>query len=76
MFDLMKKWRWWVVLPLFMVMSVFLLPMILIHIIIITLEKLVDFSRWIDSKLERLYEILIPRAVTRKIESLAKWAKK
>jgi len=73
--ELMKKWRWWVMIPVFMLLAVFILPLILSDIIGKTLSKLVDFSYWFNNKLEIAYEVITPKWVTKKIQTITKWAK-
>jgi len=71
-----KKWRFWVALPIIMICTIYMIPILINEILKFVFSSLSNFTYWLDDRLEEGYHKVTPDYLDTKVRDLIKWVNK
>ena len=69
----LKKWRWWVVLPIIIILGLPFVPTVLTVTFKLIAGYLLDFAEWLNTIVCNLTDKLYPNSVSSLVKKLSKW---
>tara|TARA_Y100000310_G_scaffold266154_1_gene277525 strand:- start:884 stop:1111 length:228 start_codon:yes stop_codon:yes gene_type:complete len=69
----LKKWRWWVALPVIIILGIPFIPTVLTVVFKLIAGYLLDFAEWLNTIICNLTDKLYPDSVSSLVKKLSKW---